>query len=195
MKLSSPGCSHVSSLFTNEELKTAGSWCINFCHTFLSFSIYIMSLIVIQTAGHKMASLMVMFLTTFKHQFSTNRTRNQVMFLTTFKHQFSGPEIKWQIAVCSFLFHSCQHRHDVTLPQSPSKGGAMHVHIIIHYPSKHATSNSHPTQIGSEVGPVLLAHWLASELDLFGQNMIHSSRTKLDLGTTRSRSSLKVGNL
>ena len=31
-----------------------------------------------------------------------------------------------------------------------------------------------------KMGQMILAHWLASGLDLFGQNLTHSARTKLD---------------
>jgi len=54
-----------------------------------------------------------------------------------------------------------------------------------------------------EVGWMILAHWLASRLDPFGQNLTQSARTKSDLGwfctmiwdiCGRVQLSLKVGN-
>ena len=53
-------------------------------------------------------------------------------------------------------------------------------------PSKNAGSNSHPVRIGGEalieVGRMILAHWLASGPDLFGQNLTQSAKTKSDPG-------------
>ena len=56
-------------------------------------------------------------------------------------------------------------------------------------PSKRARSHSYLTQVGLEAltrtveaGPVamILAHWLSSRPDPFGQNLTQSAKTKLD---------------
>ena len=51
-------------------------------------------------------------------------------------------------------------------------------------PCKHARPNLHPVSWKQwlEAGQMILAHWLASGSDPFGQNMTQSARTKSDAG-------------